>query len=244
MNPRDNVLPLPGQEDARTAPAARQEVPEPLAGAAGIGGELVVAREPFGAQAEQLRFLRTQLLIRWANAGIRRRLLVVASPGPGEGRSHVAANLAVAFAQLGERTLLVDADLRAPRQHRIFGVPERPGLAAVLAGRAGRGAALTLPQYGPLALLPAGAPPRNPQELLAGPAFAALLAELTAEHEVIVFDSPPTELYADAQSLAFRAGSVLVLARKDCTRERDAGRTVRELGATGARVVGTVFNGF
>lgn len=244
MTPRDNVLPLPGQEEARTAPAARQEVPEPPAGKAGASGELVVAREPFGAQAEQLRALRTQLLIRWANAGVRRRVLVVASPGRGEGRSYLAANLAVAFAQLGERTLLVDADLRAPRQHWIFGVAERPGLAAVLAGRAGRSAALALPQHGPLALLPAGAPPRNPQELLTGPAFAALLAELTAEHELIVFDSPPAAHYADAQSLAFRAGSVLVLARKDRTRERDAGRTVRELGATGARVVGTVLNAF
>ncbi|MGH8687879.1 MAG: polysaccharide biosynthesis tyrosine autokinase [Burkholderiales bacterium] len=227
------------------AMAARRRSPaEPPPAGRGVSSELVVLRGPAQPRAEELRALRTRILIDWANAGLRRRALVVASPGPGEGRSYVAANLAVAFAQLGERTLLIDADLRSPRQQRIFGVPDRPGLAEVLAGGAGRRAETALPEFGSLALLTAGAPPPNPQELLLGPALAGLLEELAAEFDVLIFDSPPAALYADAQSLAFRAGGALVLARKDRTRVSDASRTLRELSVTGARVVGTVFNAF
>src|SRR6266568_4190838 len=163
---------------------------------------------------------------------------------PGEGRSYVAANLAVVFSQLGERTLLIDADLRAPRQHRIFNVPDRIGLSAVLSGRADRGAVVPIPECGTLSLLPAGACPPNPQELLLRPAFATLLEELRTEFDVILFDTPPAKFYADAQSLAFRAGSVMVLARKDHTRFADTAGVIRELSDTGARIVGTVFNAF
>jgi len=99
-------------------------------------------------------------------------------------------------------------------------------------------------EFGTLSLLPAGARPPNPQELLLRPSFAALLEELQTEFDVIIFDTPPAKIYADAQSLAFRAGSVMVLARKDHTRLADTASVIRELGDTGARIVGTVFNAF
>jgi chain length determinant protein tyrosine kinase EpsG len=236
-------LGLVSAEDLHRAVARQFDFPAPLPGGRGLA-ELVVAREPFHACAEELRALRTQLQIRWSNAGVSPRLLAIASPGPREGRSYLAANLAVAFAQLGERTLLVDADLRSPRQHRIFGVPEGAGLSAVLSGRADRGALLPLPDFGPLSLLPAGAVPPNPQELLSRPALAALLRELRAEFDVMLFDTPPARHCADAQSVAFRAGHALVLARRHHTRLADAAAVVRELGDTGARVLGTVCNAF
>jgi receptor protein-tyrosine kinase len=156
----------------------------------------------------------------------------------------VAANLAVAFSQLGERTLLIDADLRNPRQHRIFNVPDRVGLSAVLSGRADPGAVVPVPEFGALSLLPAGACPPNPQELLLRPALAVLLDEFRTEFDVILFDTPPAKLYADAQSLAFRAGSAMVLARKDRTGFADTATVIRELSNSGARVIGTVFNAF
>ncbi|HEU4643990.1 MAG TPA: polysaccharide biosynthesis tyrosine autokinase [Burkholderiales bacterium] len=208
------------------------------------GAELVVARDPFHACAEQLRALRTQLVIRWDKAGVRPRRLAVVSAGTGEGRSYLAANLAVAFAQLGERTLLVDADLRAPRQDRIFGVGDAAGLAALLAGRAGREALVPLPEHGALALLPAGAPPHNPQELLSRPALGALLEDLRTDFDVVVLDTPPARPYADAQSVAFRAGHALVIARQHRTSLADAGAVVRQLGDAGACVVGAVCNAF
>src|SRR6266699_2967491 len=232
------------EDDLRCAVAKQYDLPHLLPGNESISSELVVAYEPFHPRAEELRALRTQLLMRWSKAGVRHRVLVIASPGSREGRSYVAANLAVVFSQLGERTLLIDADLRAPRQHRIFNIPDRVGLSAVLSGRADRGAVVPIPECGTLSLLPAGACPPNPQELLLRPAFATLLEELRAEFDVILFDTPPAKFYADAQSLAFRAGGVMVLARKDHTRFADTTRVIRELNDTGARIVGTVFNAF
>lgn len=228
----------------RCAIAKQYGFPHLLRGNGGISDELVVAYEPFHPRAEELRALRTQLLIRWSSSRTSQRMLAVVSPGSGEGRSYVAANLAVVFSQLGQRTLLIDADLRAPRQHRIFNVADRIGLSSILAGRADSSAVVAVPEFGTLSLLPAGACPPNPQELLLRPAFAALLEELGAAFDVILFDTPPGRLYADAQSLAFRASNVMVLARKDHTRFADTASVIRELSDAGANIVGTVLNAF
>jgi chain length determinant protein tyrosine kinase EpsG len=237
-------LGLISTDDLRCAIAKQYDLPHLLAGDDSINSELVVANEPFHPRAEQLRALRTQLMIRWSNAEVRNRVLAIVSPGPGEGRSYVAANLAVVYSQLGERTLLVDADLRSPRQHRIFDVSDRVGLSAVLSGRADRGAVVALSKFGTLSLLPAGAPPPNPQELLSGHEFAALLEELRTAFDVIIVDTPPATRYADAQTVAFRTGDVMVLARKDRTRLADTAGVIRDLSDTGARIVGTVLNAF
>lgn len=229
--------------DLRRAMAEQYDLPHLLPDSA-RSSELVVAYEPFHACAEQMRALRTQLLMHWAKSGRRSRMLALVSPGPREGRSYVTANLAVAFAQLGERTLLIDADLRRPRQQRIFDVPDRVGLSAVLSGRADRTAVLPVSRFGPLSLLPAGAPPPNPVELLSRDAFPALLRELQTEFNVILFDTPAAKACADAQTVAYRAGSALVLARKDHTRLGDTTRVIRALHDAGALTLGTVFNAF
>src|SRR3989449_1691229 len=231
-------------DDLRCAVAKQYDLPHLLPGNESISSELVVAYEPFHPRAEELRALRTQLLMRWSNTKVGHRVLAIVSPGSGEGRSYVAANLAVVFSQLGERTLLIDADLRTPRQHRIFNVPDRIGLSAVLSGRADRGAVVPVPEFGTLSVLPAGAPPPNPQELLSRHALSVLLGELGTEFDVILLDTPPAKLYADAQSVAFRAGSAMLLARKDHTRVADTTSVIRELGDTGVRIIGTVFNAF
>src|SRR5712692_5885115 len=230
---QENVLPIEGSGRVLALPGNER-----------INSELVVANDPFHTRAEELWALRTQLLIRWSNREPRHRALAIVSPGSGEGRSYVAANLAVVFSQLGERTLLIDADLRAPRQHRIFDIPDRIGLSAVLSGRADRGAVVPLPEFGTLSVLPAGAPPPNPQELLSRHALTVLLNELGTEFDVILLDTPPAKLYADAQSVALRAGSVMLLARKDHTRVADTTSVIRELGDTGVRIIGTVLNAF
>src|SRR3989442_13956945 len=232
------------QDDLQAALAKQYDFPHLLPGHERINSELVVASDPFHPRAEELWALRTQLLIRWSNREARHRALAIVSPGSGEGRSYVASNLAVVFSQLGERTLLIDADLRAPRQHRIFNIPDRIGLSAVLSGRADRGAVVPVPEFGTLSVLPAGAPPPNPQDLLSRHALSVLLSELGTEFDVILLDTPPAKLYADAQNVAFRAGSVMLLARKDHTRVADTTSVIRELGDTGVRVIGTAFNAF
>ena len=206
--------------------------------------ELVVAWDPFHRCSEQLRALRTQLLVRWANGTIRSRTLALASPGPGEGRSYLAANLAVTFAQLGEPTLLIDADLRKPRQHRIFGVDSDVGLSKLLSRQANGESIVALPEFGTLSLLPSGPPVHNPLELLSQPEFLVLLRQLEHEFPVILIDTPPARICADAQTVAFRAGAAIVLARKDHTSLADTSALVKTIRDTGAGIAGTVFNAF
>jgi protein-tyrosine kinase len=237
-------LGLVSADDLRRVLAKQYGHPHLPTGSDVASSELVVARAPLHPRAEEFRALRTQLLIRWCNAGVERPMLAVVSPGRGEGRSYVVANLAVAFSQLGQRTLLIDADLRTPRQHRIFNIADQIGLSTVLSGRADRAAVVAVPEFGTLSLLPAGACPPNPQELLLRPAFATLLDKLRTEFEVILFDTPPAKLYADAYSLVFRAGGALVLARKDRTGLENTKSTLRELRDMRVEVVGTVFNTF
>ena len=231
-------------DDLRSAVAKQYDLPHLLPGNQNVNSELVVAYEPFHRRAEELRALRTQLLIRWSSTEAKHKALAVVSPGSGEGRSYVAANLAVAFSQLGERTLLIDADLRRPRQHQIFNVPNRIGLSAVLSNRANGNAIVPVREFGRLSLLPGGAPPPNPQELLSRLGFAILLHELRADYDTVIIDTPPASLYADAQSVAYRAGNSIVLARKDRTRVADTNGIVRQLSEGGAKVMGTVFNAF
>src|SRR5260221_3888511 len=232
------------EDDVRGAVAKQYDLPHLVPGSESISRELVVAYEPFHPRAEELRALRTQWVMRWSRTGVSHRMLAIASRGCGEGRSYVAANLAVVFSQLGERTLLIDADLRAPRQHRIFNVPDRIGLTAVLSDRADRCAVAPVREFGRLSLLPAGAPPPNPQELLSRPALGAFLQEVWNEFDVILFDTPPAKFYADALNVAFRAGSAVMLARRDHTRLADTTGLVRELSDSGVHVVGTVLNAF
>jgi receptor protein-tyrosine kinase len=230
--------------DLREALAKQYEFPYLVSGPDGVSKELIAAWDPFNPVVEELRAVRTQLLIRWFNPQGGRRTLVVASPGPREGRSFVAANLAVVFSQLGQRTLLVDADFRAPRQQSIFNVPDRFGLSSVLSGRADLSVAVPVAGITGLAVMPCGPVPPNPLELLCRGSFAALLGRAQAEYDIILLDTPPACEYADAQSVAFRAGDVLLLSRRDHTRVEDSERAVRELSDATARVVGTVINSF
>ena len=206
--------------------------------------ELVAAFAPFHPRTEELRALRTQLLIRWYNPQSGRNALVIASPEAGEGRSYVAANLAVTFSQLGARTLLVDADLRKPRQHEIFGLPPGHGLSTLLSGRTEHKAQFPIHGLNRLTVLPAGPLPPNPQELLSRPAFTALMKDLQSHYDVVIIDSPPAKKYADAQSIAYRAGDALIVARKDHTSVNSTSKVVKELAGTGARVVGTIVNAY
>lgn len=237
-------LKLISANDLRRAIAKQYDLPVLLSEDARLSRELVVAFQPFHTCAEEIRALRTQLLIRWMRDGIQRRMLAVVSPRPGEGRSYVAANLAVAFSQLGERTLLIDTDLRKPRQHQIFGVANKLGLSAILSGRADRSSVSAVSDLDMLSVLPAGEPPPNPLELLSRTVFGVLLRELQKDFDVVLFDTPPAMLSADAQSIALQAGSALVLARKDHTTFADTARVIRELKDTGARTLGTAFNTF
>ncbi|MGZ5181597.1 MAG: chain length determinant protein tyrosine kinase EpsG, partial [Ramlibacter sp.] len=203
-------------EDVRQA-LARQFGQASISPDAGLGKDLVAAYEPDSPAVEHLRGLRAQLMLRWFENDSHQAALAIVSPGPGEGRSYITANLAVLFSQMGKRTLVIDADLRKPRQHRIFGLPGKVGLSALLAGRAGAEVMCDIPQLPGLTVLPAGVLPPNPQELLSRPGFARLLQSLRASYEVILVDTPPGEDSADAGTIAARAGAALMVACRDAS---------------------------
>jgi chain length determinant protein tyrosine kinase EpsG len=230
--------------DLRQALAKQYEFPYLVSGPDGVSKELIAAWDPFHPVVEELRAVRTQLLIRWYNPEAGRRTLAITSPGAREGRSFVAANLAVTFSQLGQRTLLIDADFRAPRQQSIFNIPDRFGLSSVLSGRADLSAAAPVTGITGLSVMPAGPLPPNPLELLSRGSFAALLNRAQAEYDVILLDTPPVNDYADAQSICYRAGDTLLLSRKDQTRLAETERAVREISDASARIVGTLMNAF
>ncbi|OGA76895.1 MAG: chain length determinant protein tyrosine kinase EpsG [Betaproteobacteria bacterium RIFCSPLOWO2_12_FULL_66_14] len=235
-------LKLITERDLHSALAKQFDFAYLQTGPEGVSKELIAAYDPFGQRVEELRAIRTQLLIRWFNPEEGRSKLAIVSPGTGEGRSYFAANLAVIFSQLGLRTLLIDANMRTPRLHSIFRIPNRTGLSAVLAGRTDHDNVVPIPGIPMLSVLPAGSIPPNPQELLSRPAFAALLKGAQTNFDLTLVDTPAAMLYADVQSVTYRTGDALLLTRRDHTRISDAVRIVRELTDAGARVVGSVVN--
>jgi chain length determinant protein tyrosine kinase EpsG len=207
-----------------------------------VSEELIAAFAPNSQAVESLRALRTQLMLRWFGCGVQNKSIAITSPARGEGRSWLAANLAVVFSQLGERTLLIDADMRHPRQHELFKLDNRVGLSAVLSGRAGTETVQCITPLLGLSVLPAGATPPNPQELLARPAFTPLIEKLFESFDVIIIDTPPAGDYADAQTIASRAGAALLVARKNISSSnqlRDVANSITQAGAT---LVGSVIN--
>src|SRR5258706_1347291 len=158
-----------------------------------LSRELVAAYAPFDPRVENFRALRGQLMLRWFNPELELKHLAIVSPYHGEGRSYLAANMAVVFSQLGQRTLLIDADMRNPRQHALFHLENRAGLSTLLAGRAELDVIEKITPLLDLSVLPAGPIPPNPQELLNRPAFRTVLAQLDKDYDVIVLDTPAAE---------------------------------------------------
>nr|WP_315478715.1 chain length determinant protein tyrosine kinase EpsG [uncultured Rhodoferax sp.] len=210
-----------------------------------VSHELVAAYKPFSRVGENLRAVRSQLMLRWFNTDPAHKVIAIVSPGSGEGRSFIAANLAIVFAQQGERTLLIDADLRAKparAQNALFKLGKSAGLSGILANRAGLEVAQLVPGLPGLAVLPAGATPPNPQELLGRPAFGDLLRIASQQFDVIIIDTPAGTEFADAEVTAARAGAALLVARKNRSLVPQANQLARRLQDSGVALVGSVLN--
>lgn len=239
MNARAEVLQartparaeLPPPEDR---PSRRGELrqAEPAAG-------LLLAHDVRGGR---VRALATDLLLR-RRPGPGADIVALLSPCAGEGRSRLAAELAMAIAQTGRRTLLLDADLRCPRQHVLFDARERDGLAqALVEGRA------PVPRHiqGPpdLAVVTAGAAPDDPLALLSGRHFAAVLDHWREVFDFIVVDTAPAGRFSDALVVASVAGSVLAMSRARHTPQRAMREMLARVAPTRARVLGAVISHF
>ena len=209
-----------------------------------VSEDVIAAYTHSGSQLEALRAVRSQLLLRWFDNNPAHRALAIISGERGEGRSYLAANLAVAFSQLGQHTLLIDADMRNPSQHKLFGLDYDSGLSEALSNRGGGLTVKHIPGLPDLWVVPAGARPPNPLELLAQPQFPHLLGELKQRFAVILLDTPAASEYADAQSLAVRAGAALIVVRRNTTRMWKVRGVSESVVQTNAAVVGTVLNDF
>jgi protein-tyrosine kinase len=224
------LRPPPEAPDSTEQP--RKGVPDPC---------LVPAHSLYHERSEQIRMLRTELLLRHEGNGA--NVFAVVSANPGEGRSQLAAELAISCSQLGQPTLLIDADLRRPRQHALFDADNRRGLACVLAAgsKPVRQAIEGLPS---LSLLASGPLPPNPLELLSDNRFEDALSRWREQFAFVVIDTPPIARFADALAVATISGRVLTVSRAKHTPYRSVRDMQRRLAATRARTLGAVINHF
>ncbi len=242
----DAAVALGRASEADVLAALAEQFRYPMAPRDGRGHrrELAMLARPFSRQAEAVRALRNRLGRDGAAGAEVLRALAVVSADRGDGKTFLAANLAVALAQRGGRTVLVDADLRGPRQHEVFDLEPGTGLAGMLSGRADPQAIRAVHGVGGLFVLPAGQVPPNPLELVERADFARLIALLKARFDHVIVDTPAARYGADALAIADRCGAALLLARRHASALAAVQALAGTLAEGPVRVAGLVVNEF
>jgi non-specific protein-tyrosine kinase len=203
--------------------------------------QLFVLTQPKSDAAEAIRMLRINLEL--ATSANQIKTLAITSPGPGEGKSTIAANLAVALAQTGLSTMLIDADLRRPTLHQIFDTPNEYGLSTSLADSHESWQSLVIQTSIPnLRFLPSGPVPHNPADLLSLDRLPRMLRELAETTEILILDTPTVEAGSDALVVAANIDALMLVCRSEKTRLDALRWAARVLRPAGARVVGVVLN--
>lgn len=206
-----------------------------------LRGPLIVQNEPHSIAAESFRVLRTNML--FASVDKELKILHITSPGPGDGKSYVSSNLSIAFAHAAKRVILIDADLRKPTLHRVFGILNNKGVStALLGGKVGLQEAIQPTTVPGLSVMTSGPLPPNPSELLTSNRMQEMLAKLSSIFDLVVVDSPPATVVSDSAVLASRSdGVLLVLPADDLGRER-VRNALGAMGAVNANVLGVALN--
>jgi capsular exopolysaccharide synthesis family protein len=206
-----------------------------------VDPHLIAYLQPKSIQAESFRAVRTALY--FSTQGELHKVIQVTSPSKGDGKSTVSANLAISIAQSGKRVVLVDADLRKPRVHKLFGVSARMGLSSVLNGEA-EIKEVVLPSRVPgLFLLPSGPRPANPAELLTLPRFKEMLDAIREDFDFVLIDTPPLLAVSDPSVVAPRVDGVLLTIRISQYVRPNSERSKEILKSLGATILGVVVNG-
>ncbi|WP_424192353.1 chain length determinant protein EpsF [Ampullimonas aquatilis] len=209
---------------------------------ASLHPSLVSALQPQHVIVEKFRILRSQLLLRWIKPHPGHKTISIVSPNNQDGRSFIAANLAIVFSQLGEKTLLIDADLRNSSQHRLFNLENRTGLSSVLSGRSGAESVVQIAGLNYLSVLPAGPIPPNPQELLSRTLFSRLLDEARKVFDIIIIDTSSSNDNSDSQIIASITGASMVVIRKNHTDLDSHNDLLESLSVAGTHIIGAVSN--
>ena len=200
----------------------------------------VAIRQPNGSAAESFRHVRSGL--RFASASHETRSLAITSSIPAEGKTWIAANLAFVLAETGKRVLLIDADLRKPRVADAFGIVGAVGLTTVLIDAIPLRNAVQPWPRSTLEILPSGAVPPNPAELLASERMKELIDQVAEAYDLIVIDTAPVQVVADATVIAQQVDSVLIVADTTRVRRAHLAATIESLDRTGAHISGVVLN--
>lgn len=207
---------------------------------AGSSPDLHIHREPKSLIAECMRAIRTNVLFMSPDKPFKRML--VTSSGPQEGKSTTTINLGIAMAQSGNRVLIIDTDMRRPRVHKAFGVPNDVGVSSLIVGEQKLDDAIKSTEVPGLFVMPCGPIPPNPAELLHTRAFSDLLTRLGDRFDRIILDSPPVGAVADAVVLATQVDGVVMVLKSGKTNRDVAMRTVRALRDVKAPLYGAVLN--
>ena len=217
-------------------------MPVKYTGIVKAGPSLILLNDPGNAYCEQIRALRTELLLLNGNADSG-NVITILSPCRGEGRTQLCAELAIAFSHLGWRTLLVDADMRRPRVHALFESYNTLGLGQALE-LGGVPQALGVQQLPHLSVLMAGASVPNPLELLTNGHFQRHMSDWRNEYKLIIIDTPPITEFADGLAIASFAEQVVIVSRSHSTPHKNMKEMLRRMGGIQSRIVGAVVNRF
>jgi capsular exopolysaccharide synthesis family protein len=206
----------------------------------GTGEAPLLAADVPVAFSEAIRAIRTAVLFSSADEGA--HSVVVTSTGPSEGKTVISSSLAITLAQAGQRTLVVDADMRRPRMHEALDRAQEPGLSNVLVGDATLADAARSTSVPNLWVLPAGHIPPNPAELLGSKKYRELIAELKGRYDWVVIDAPPVMPVTDASIAANVAGGVIFVIGAEMTPRQTAQTAIEQLRGANAKFVGAVLN--
>jgi len=218
----------------------QEKILQRIAGGAG-GVQVLAVTEPGSVAIESLRNLRISLQLTMMESGNNRVLITGATPGVG--KSFVSGNFAVIMAQAGKRVLLIDADLRKGHIQKAFGLPRQGGLAEVLVGDMSTEQAIHAQVVPNLDVLTTGNYPVNPANMMLSSRLGDLLNAMSAQYDLVVIDSPPVLVAADAAAVAAHTGAILLVARDGLTQLGELNESVKRLAHAGQRVNGVVFNG-
>jgi capsular exopolysaccharide synthesis family protein len=203
-------------------------------------GRLITHADPRSPVAEAYRSMRTNLA--FARAQQSPQAIVVASPGPADGKSTTVANLAITFAQQGQRTLLIDADLRRAVLDKAFDIPRSPGLTEAIVGEAALGDVIHDTSVPNLSIIASGRFPPNPAELLGSSRMQEILHEAKARFDVVLLDSPPLLAVTDAAVLATMVDGVVLVIRTERTKREGVRRALGHVRSVRGRLLGVVLN--
>jgi capsular exopolysaccharide synthesis family protein len=195
---------------------------------------------PMSAQSEAYRGLRTGLYFK--NRGKANRVIQVTSPCPGDGKTTIAANLSICIAQSGKQVLLIDADMRKPRQHRIFGIGSTSGVSTLIAMDEELSDVVRPTSIDNLWLLPAGQLPPDPAELLTSARFGELIQLVRERYDYVIMDTGPLLAISDPSIILSHVDSVVLTMRLKKTQRRQAERARELLQSLDAPVTGVVVN--